>query len=86
MPLSGNYAQYGRYMQQGMEIALEDAVRKDIIREGQIKIVFEDGQADPRKSVDAFNKLINIDKIAAAIQATSAVTLAIKLQLPIKKR
>lgn len=78
LPLTGNYAQYGRYMQQGMEIALEDAIEKGIIVRGQVQIVFEDGQADPRKSVDAFNKLINIDKVVATIPATSGVILAMK--------
>jgi branched-chain amino acid transport system substrate-binding protein len=78
LPLSGTYAQNGKYMQQGMEIALDDAIDKGLFGKRQVQIVFEDGQADPRKSVDAFYKLMNIDNIIAAVPATSAVILAIK--------
>lgn len=78
LPLTGTYAQYGVYMKQGVETALEDAIAKGIISEGQVQIIFEDSQANPQKSVDAFNKLIDIDKICAVIPATSAVILALK--------
>lgn len=78
LPLSGTYASYGRYMQQGMELSLEDAIKNNIIKKNIVKLVFEDSQADPRKSVDAFYKLIKIDNVVAVVPATSAVILALK--------
>lgn len=78
LPLTGSIAQYGEYMRQGLVLALEDAVEKQIVKPGLINLVIEDSQADPRKSVDAFKKLSNVDNIIACIPATSAVTLAIK--------
>ncbi len=59
-------------------MALDDAINQGMISKDKVKLVIEDAQADPRKSVDAFKKLTEIDKIAACITATSGVTLAIK--------
>jgi branched-chain amino acid transport system substrate-binding protein len=77
-PLTGNIAQYGKFWQQGLELALDDAVNQKIIGKDKIKLIIEDGQADPKKSVDAFKKLVDVDKVAACVPATSGVTLALK--------
>lgn len=77
-PLTGSAAQYGRYMQEGTELALDDAVREGIVKPSQVRLVFEDGAADPAKSVTAFKKLIDVDHPVAVALATSGVTLAIK--------
>lgn len=77
-PLTGPVAQYGRYMQEGTELALDDAIRQGIVRPSQVRLVFEDGAADPAKSVTAFKKLIDVDHPVAVALATSGVTLAIK--------
>jgi len=78
LPLTGSIAQYGKYMQQGLELALDDAINKGLIKPNEIKLVVEDGEANPAKSVDAFMKLVNVDKIIGVIPATSGVILAIK--------
>ena len=78
LPLTGDYGAYGTYMKQGMELALNDAVNKGIIKRGEVELVFEDSQADPQKAVNAFKKLISFDKVLACIPATSGVTLAMK--------
>ena len=78
IPLTGTYGAYGVYMQQGMELALNNAIKKGLIKTGEVELVFEDSQADPRKAVDAFKKLIYSDKVTACIPATSGVTLAMK--------
>lgn len=77
-PLTGPAAQYGRYMQEGTELALDDAVREGIVKPSEVRLVFEDGAADPAKSVTAFKKLIDVDHPMAVALATSGVTLAIK--------
>ena len=78
IPLTGTYGAYGTYMKQGMELALNDAIGKGLIKQGEVELVFEDSQADPRKAVDAFKKLISSDNVLACIPATSGVTLAMK--------
>lgn len=76
LPLTGNIAQYGEYMKQGIELAIEDALKAGLIQKNECRIFIEDAQADPRKSVDAFKKLINVNNIIGCIPATSGVTLA----------
>lgn len=78
LPLTGQFAQYGQYMQQGIELALDEAIRSGLVKEGQIKLVFEDSQAQPAMAVTAYRKLVSVDKAAAVIPATSGVILAIK--------
>lgn len=78
LPLTGDYAKYGNYMKQGMEIALEDAIKMGKVNQNKIRIIFEDSQANPQKSVTAIKKLIDIDNVIACIPATSGVILAIK--------
>lgn len=77
-PITGNIAQFGNYWKQGLELALDDAINQGIVKKDNIKLIIEDAQADPRKSVDAFKKLVEIDKVVACITATSGVTLALK--------
>lgn len=77
-PLTGNIAQFGNYWKHGLELALNDAIEKNVVKKDEIELIFEDNEADPRKSVDAFRKLTSIDKVVACFTATSSVTLAIK--------
>lgn len=77
-PLSGPAAQYGRYMREGTELALDDAISQGLVKPSQVRLVFEDGQADPAKSVTAFRKLLDVDHPVAVALATSGVILAIK--------
>jgi len=56
LPLSGDFAFIGEEIQNGMKLAQEDS---DL----NIRIIFEDDQFSPAVSVNAANKLINIDNI-----------------------
>lgn len=78
LPLTGNIAKFGNYWREGLELALSDAIEKNMVTKGQVSLVVEDGEADPRKSVDAFMKLAKVDKVVACFSGTSSVTLAIK--------
>jgi branched-chain amino acid transport system substrate-binding protein len=78
LPLSGSIAQYGAYMKQGLEIALDDTYKEGVLSNENVQLIIEDGQGSPRESVNAFNKLITSNKIVACIPATSGVTLAMK--------
>lgn len=78
LPLTGEFAAYGTYMKQGIELALKNSIDQGVVKPGSIKFIFEDSQANPQLAVNAFNKMVSVDSIIACIPATSGVTLAIK--------
>lgn len=78
IPLTGAGSEQGNYMRQGMELALKDAITSGLVKKDDVKLLFEDSQLNPAKAVNAFNKLLNSEKIVACIPATSGVTLALK--------
>jgi len=78
LPLTGDYAMYGKYDLEGIELAIETAINEGIISKGKIKLFVEDGQTDPAKGTAAFLKLVNANKVSAVIAVTSGVILAIK--------
>src|SRR3989338_2822566 len=58
LPLTGDLAYVGQEMQRGMELALEEADNPNI------KIIYEDDLTfDIKSSVNAANKLVNVDKV-----------------------
>jgi len=77
-PLTGSLAVYGTYMKEGVELALDDALRRGLVHQDDVHLVIEDGEANPAKSVASFQKLVSIDDPVAVIPATSGVILAIK--------
>ncbi len=66
-PLTGQFAYYGEWEKQGTDLAVEEINKKGGINGQPVEIVREDDQADPVQSVQAFNKLILVDKIQAVI-------------------
>ena len=78
LPLTGSYAQYGQHMKQGMELALDDARRSGSLSNITVKLIAEDGQLDLKTSLNAFNKLKDIDHVSALIVASSKILLATK--------
>jgi branched-chain amino acid transport system substrate-binding protein len=77
-PMTGNGSQYGQDFKEGSELALANAIKVGSIKNDEVQLVIEDGQGDPTKSINAFNKLIDNDNISAGLTALSSVTLAIK--------
>lgn len=55
LPMTGPAGQYGKWVQQGMEIGRIEA--KEQYPDVQIDITYEDSQADPKQAVSAFHKL-----------------------------
>jgi branched-chain amino acid transport system substrate-binding protein len=78
LPLTGEVSAQGKYWKQGLELALDDAIENGLIKKGEVELVIEDTQADPKKAVNVFNKLSIVDKVIACIPGTSGVTLSIK--------
>lgn len=77
-PLTGPIAQYGTYMKQGVELALDDAVREGLVGKDEVRLVVEDSEASPAKSVLAFQKIVNTSRPVAVIPASSGPILGLK--------
>jgi branched-chain amino acid transport system substrate-binding protein len=77
MPVTGPIPQYGEYFIRGSQLALEDLERSGWIGGKKIRIVLEDGKADPKISLAAMNKLVNIDKVPIVESLVTPVVLAI---------
>jgi branched-chain amino acid transport system substrate-binding protein len=76
--LSGPGAAYGKQVQEGIELCLEEINSEGGIGGKKIDLVVEDDQTEPKVGVSAANKLIDVDKIRVIIGAlASNVTLAV---------
>ena len=62
-PLTGEAAPYGTPVKEGIELALKDAVKSGLFKEGQIEIIYEDAKCEAAQATLAAQKLINIDKV-----------------------
>lgn len=69
-PLSGPAAVWGESMKGGVELAKRDLEEQGV----KVEIVYEDGEANPSKSVSAFNKLVDIDGVDVVLSALSGPT------------
>lgn len=77
IPLSGEAADYGIRMKQGIDLAIERINQNGGINGRKVRVLYEDGQANPTRSVSAFKKLIDIDKVPAVLSGFSTVVLAL---------
>lgn len=77
MPVTGPIPQYGEYFIRGSQVALEDLEKSGWIGGRKIRIVLEDGKADPKISLAAMNKLVNIDKVPIVETLVTPVVMAI---------
>jgi len=66
-PLSGEYARYGVWESEGIDLAAARINKKGGINGQKVVIAREDDRLDPVLSVVVFNKLIDTQKIQAAI-------------------
>lgn len=77
MPVTGPIPQYGEYFIRGSQVALEDLEKSEWIGGKKIRLVLEDGKADPKISLAAMNKLVNIDKVPIIETLVTPVVMAI---------
>ncbi len=66
-PLTGPWATYGLATKQGLELALEVINNSKDLNEFKIKLIYEDSKGEPKNAINAFKKLVNIDKVVAVI-------------------
>ena len=71
-PLTGDVASWGEMQRNATELALER------IKDLKIKVIFEDDRVTPKIGLNAFNKLVDIDKVPIVVGSpASNVTLTI---------
>jgi len=77
LPLTGDAAAYGFSARKGIDLALA-TYSKASTNSSRISVVYEDDRGDAKSGVNAFNKLVDVDGVKAAIGAmASSITLAI---------
>jgi branched-chain amino acid transport system substrate-binding protein len=77
MPVTGPIPQYGEYFIRGSQLALEDLEKSGWVAGKKIRIILEDGKADPKVSLVAMNKLVNIDKVPIVESLVTPVLMSI---------
>ncbi|MCE5222539.1 MAG: ABC transporter substrate-binding protein [Clostridium sp.] len=77
-PLSGAASTYGISVKEGAELLQKEVNDAGGINGKKIQFVFEDDQADPNSAMQAFNKLVDNEKVCAILgPVTSGATLAV---------
>ena len=83
LPMTGAASGYGKWMQRGVELAVEDVNAAGGVNGRQLRVIVEDSKSDNRAGVDAANKLLNVDHVPALEVALTGVT---KSVVPIAER
>ena len=77
-PLSGAASTYGISVKEGAQLLEKEVNAAGGINGKKIQFVFEDDQADPNSAMQAFNKLVDSEKVSAILgPVTSGATLAV---------
>jgi branched-chain amino acid transport system substrate-binding protein len=66
-PFSGDSAEYGSMWKKGLEIAAEEINAKGGIKGHQVKLIYEDSQADPKQSASIAQKFAKDERIIAEL-------------------
>jgi branched-chain amino acid transport system substrate-binding protein len=77
LALTGSGANYGKSLQQGIELAKEQINSDGGIRGVPLQIIYEDSQGDAKTGVSAFNKLVSVDHVPVVLGSISSVVLAV---------
>jgi branched-chain amino acid transport system substrate-binding protein len=77
LPLTGSAANYGKSLQQGIELAKEEINQKGGINGKPLNIIYEDSQGDAKSGISGFNKLVSINKVPVIIGSISSVILSV---------
>ena len=77
LPLTGPVALTGEWGANGLRLAEDYINGKTGPDSKKIEIIFEDGQGDPKTSLNAFNKLVDVDGVKIIFSIVSSVDLAL---------
>lgn len=76
-PLTGVRAEAGKYVSNGLEIALKE-INEDVKRKYKLELIYQDTKYDPKEAVSGFQKLTSVDGVKFIIGAHgSSETLAL---------
>jgi branched-chain amino acid transport system substrate-binding protein len=84
LPLSGASAQYGTWIKEALELGREEINEKGGINGKQLKIIYEDDQADPKVAANAMQKLTTVDKVPVVYGSWASS--AVLAQAPIAEK
>ncbi|CAN5750927.1 ABC transporter substrate-binding protein [soil metagenome] len=76
LPMTGDAAAYGRWMQRGMSIAM-DEIKAQGGAARDLQLIIEDNKSSPKDSVVAMNKLLTTDKVSAVMTTLTGPTKAL---------
>ncbi len=77
-PLTGSVSKWGEMQKLATELALEEINKEGGVRGKKVVVIYEDDQAKPEVGVNAFKKLVEVDKVPIVVGSpASSVTLAI---------
>ena len=77
LPLTGPAAQYGRYTQQGMLLALKELEAEAAGKPISLSVIFEDSKSEPKEAVTIVKKFTSINHVEVVFVLTTAETTAI---------
>jgi branched-chain amino acid transport system substrate-binding protein len=75
LPLTGNVAVFGKWIQNGLEIGLNNFETEHPKSKGRIKLIIEDSKNETKDGISALNKLISINKVNVVLSAMSKVSI-----------
>lgn len=77
LPLTGPAALTGEWGVNGLRLAEDYINERTGTDSKELEIIFEDGQADPKTSLNAFNKLVEVNRVQIIFSIVSSVDLAL---------
>lgn len=76
-PLTGDYSTYGKSVQQGAQVAVDEINAAGGVNGYNFELLFEDDQADPEKAVNAYAKLMDDGMQVSLGAVTSGACVAV---------
>ncbi len=77
LPLTGPVAMYGKWVQQGMDLACEEINKLKSINGKKLQILYEDSRNDPKTGVSAINKLLSVNKVKVIVSGMTGVSFSL---------
>jgi len=77
LPLTGSAASLGEQIRDGMLFAVANVNFEGGINGRKLKLLYEDGQGDPKISINAFMKLVKVNQIKIIVANLSNVALSL---------
>ncbi|MDB5055043.1 MAG: extracellular ligand-binding receptor [Bacilli bacterium] len=77
MPMTGSSATFGNDQVKGALMGIEDLNKEGGIGGVPLKAITEDSQADPKRAITAYQKVVSLDKVSFLVTAWSSVVKAI---------